>query len=151
MPILKINEFPSGSGSLSNDDLFLVMDNPGSSGVTKNISLNDIVTSSKSLSYLTTSSPIDGTIDDWDPESSVDIIRTSGINNARINGLVDTYGLDAVVIYNVGTTDQIILSHASGTSENQFLVPWLGDYILLPNGGFALAIRDKVDNKWRIT
>jgi hypothetical protein len=39
MPIKKINEFPSGSGSLTNDDVFLFMDNPSGSGITKQISL----------------------------------------------------------------------------------------------------------------
>jgi hypothetical protein len=39
MPIKKINEFPSGSGSLTNDDVFLFMDDPSGSGITKKISL----------------------------------------------------------------------------------------------------------------
>jgi hypothetical protein len=42
MPILRINEFPEGSGALSNDDVFLFMDDPSGSGITKKISLSDI-------------------------------------------------------------------------------------------------------------
>ena len=42
MPIQRINEFPEGSGSLSNDDVFLFMDDPSGSGVTKKISLSQI-------------------------------------------------------------------------------------------------------------
>lgn len=42
MPILRINEFPEGSGSLSTDDVFLFMDDPSGSGVTKKISLSEI-------------------------------------------------------------------------------------------------------------
>jgi hypothetical protein len=42
MPILRINEFPEGSGSLSNDDVFLFMDDPSGSGITKKISLSQI-------------------------------------------------------------------------------------------------------------
>lgn len=42
MPIKRINEFPEGSGSLSNDDVFLFMDDPSGSGITKKISLSDI-------------------------------------------------------------------------------------------------------------
>lgn len=42
MPILRINEFPEGSGSLSSDDVFLFMDDPSGSGVTKKISLSQI-------------------------------------------------------------------------------------------------------------
>jgi hypothetical protein len=43
MPIKRINEFPEGSGTLSGDDLFLVMDDPGGSSVTKSISLNNLI------------------------------------------------------------------------------------------------------------
>lgn len=205
MPIKRINQFPSGSGSLSGDDLFLVMDDPSGSGITKSVSLNDVVgvigsgvaisndgndkllTSDGSggingednltfngttlgvsgaiiatsglftqrldapLSYTTISPAISGTISDWNPGVANDIIRASGISNARINGLVDSYDTDAVLLYNVGTSGNITLTHASGTSNNQFLVPWLGDYVLSPNGGAALIVRDKVVNKWRIT
>lgn len=42
MTIKRINEFPEGSGSLSNDDVFLFMDDPSGSGVTKKISLSQI-------------------------------------------------------------------------------------------------------------
>jgi len=151
MPIKRINEFPAGSGSLSGDDLFLVMDNPDGSGITKSISLNDILASSSSLSQSTISPAISGIIDDWNPGTNSDIIRVSGVNGARINGLISSYESDAILLYNVGTSNNVILTHASGTSDNQFLVSWLNDYVLLPNGGAALIVRDKVDNKWRIT
>lgn len=39
---IKINQLPEGSGNLSLDDLFVFMDNPSSSGVTKKITLNQI-------------------------------------------------------------------------------------------------------------
>jgi hypothetical protein len=42
MPIKRINEFPEGSGSLTNDDVFLFMDDPSGSGITKKISLTEI-------------------------------------------------------------------------------------------------------------
>ena len=42
MSIKRINEFPEGSGSLSNDDIFLFMDDPSGSGITKKISLSQI-------------------------------------------------------------------------------------------------------------
>lgn len=103
------------------------------------------------LSYYTVSPAVSGTIDDWNPGSVADVIRASGIDNARINGLVDSYGADALLLYNVSTSGDITLTHASGTTNNQFLVPWLGDYVLSPNGGAALIVRDKTDNKWRIT
>lgn len=42
MSIKRINEFPEGSGSLSNDDIFLFMDSPSVSGITKKITLSEI-------------------------------------------------------------------------------------------------------------
>jgi hypothetical protein len=42
MSIKRINQFPEGSGSLSNDDIFLFMDNPSNGGTTKKISLSQI-------------------------------------------------------------------------------------------------------------
>jgi hypothetical protein len=103
------------------------------------------------LSYYTVSPAVSGTVNDWNPGAVADVVRASGISSARINGLVDNYGADAVLLYNVGSSGDITLTHASGTTNNQFLVPWLGDYVLSPNGGAALIVRDKVDNKWRIT
>lgn len=42
MGIKRINEFPEGSGLLSSDDVFIFMDNPSGSGVTKKISLSEL-------------------------------------------------------------------------------------------------------------
>lgn len=42
MSIKRINEFPTGSGSLSSDDIFLFMDSPSVSGVTKKITLSQL-------------------------------------------------------------------------------------------------------------
>lgn len=43
MGIQRFYQFPEGSGSLSGDDVFLFMDNPSSSGVTKKIALSDLI------------------------------------------------------------------------------------------------------------
>lgn len=40
--IKKLNELPDGSGTLTNDDILLFMDDPSGSGVTKKISLSEI-------------------------------------------------------------------------------------------------------------
>lgn len=42
MSIKRIKDLPEGSGSLTNDDLFVFMDNPSGNGVTKKISLNQL-------------------------------------------------------------------------------------------------------------
>ena len=42
MPVYRINQFPEGSGSLSSDDVFIFMDDPSGSGITKKITLSQI-------------------------------------------------------------------------------------------------------------
>ena len=42
MPIKRLDEFPTGSGSLTNDYLFLFMDDPSGGRITKKISLNEL-------------------------------------------------------------------------------------------------------------
>lgn len=42
MTIKRLNDFPEGSGSLSSDDVFIFMDDPSGSGITKKISLSAI-------------------------------------------------------------------------------------------------------------
>lgn len=43
MAIKRINQFPSGSGAITGDDLFLMMDDPSGSGITKSISLDNLI------------------------------------------------------------------------------------------------------------
>jgi hypothetical protein len=43
MSIKTIKEFDSGESTLSGDDLFLIMDDPSGSAVTKNVSLNNLL------------------------------------------------------------------------------------------------------------
>jgi hypothetical protein len=42
MVIIRLNELPEGGGSLSNDDVFLFMDDPSNGRTTKKISLSQI-------------------------------------------------------------------------------------------------------------
>lgn len=43
MSVKRIKDLPEGSGSLSNDDIFIFMDNPSGSGITKKIALSQII------------------------------------------------------------------------------------------------------------
>ncbi len=42
MGIIRANQLPDGSGNLTNDDVFVFMDDPSGSGITKKISLSQI-------------------------------------------------------------------------------------------------------------
>lgn len=41
--IKRLKDFPEGSGSLTSDDVFIFMDNPSGSGITKKIALSQII------------------------------------------------------------------------------------------------------------
>lgn len=43
MSIKKFNEFPDGSGNLSNDDILLFMDDPSNNKITKKINLDQLI------------------------------------------------------------------------------------------------------------
>ena len=42
MTIKRISDFPEGSGSLTSDDIFLIMDDPSGSATTKKVSLSTL-------------------------------------------------------------------------------------------------------------
>lgn len=69
MGIVRINQLPEGSGSLSHDDVFLFMDDPSGSGVTKKISLNQISSSLGAISLPSSGLSITKT-GDWSPINS---------------------------------------------------------------------------------
>ena len=42
MAVTRLSQLPEGSGNLTNDDIFIFMDDPSGSGITKKISLSEI-------------------------------------------------------------------------------------------------------------
>jgi hypothetical protein len=56
MVIKRFNEFPEGSGSLTNDDIFLFMDSPSGLEVTKKVSLNQMSLAMGSVTSVNTPS-----------------------------------------------------------------------------------------------
>lgn len=92
MPIKRINEFPEGSGSLTNDDMFLFMDDPSASGVTKKISLAEL------------SAAIGG--GGSVPDGNFDVINLSTTADPEI--LQGSIGWDAAEgTVDIGLTDQV--------------------------------------------
>jgi hypothetical protein len=95
---------------------------------------------------------VDGSVNNYNPGTTADTVRVSGVNNALLTGLSYTdYPNDAGLFINVGSNN-ITLKHlnASSDASNRFSVPWAGDYVLSPSGGAALLVRDKTDNFWRV-
>jgi len=81
MPIYRINQFPEASGSLSSDDLFLFMDDPSGSGVTKKASLDEIssVIGGGNISGYFNTSLVAG--------SGINFVYNSGNNTLTINAI----------------------------------------------------------------
>jgi hypothetical protein len=73
MPILRIDQFPDGSGAVSNDDLILFLDNPSGSSTTKYMKISDMA----GATYKHYGSFYDTTI-----QTNVNV---SGINTIKIN------------------------------------------------------------------
>ena len=103
--IVKLNELPDGSGNLSNDDIFLFMDNPSGSGTTKKISFSDI------------SSNIAATIVDSAPVKN--IVAGSNITVSSVSGTytVASTGGSSITVANSGD-NRILTSTGSSTGIN---------------------------------
>jgi len=146
MGVVRINELPEGSGSVTNDDLFVFMDDPSGSAITKKVSL----TSLNSLTEVSISAT--GTINNWNP-SLADVIFASG--SGIITGLDSSYSKDVLLLYNIGASSSgnITLKHSNTGSleDNRFLCPYNLDYVLEPENNSVLILRDKINNKWRIS
>ena len=129
--IVRLNELPEGSGSLSNDDIFVFMDDPSGSGITKQISLSQIATtigssnSGESLSLVTnvfneTGSPI--------PKMTAVYINGGQgdqptISLAQANSestSSKTYGLTAETISNMSAGKVIVFGSLTGLDTDQF-------------------------------
>lgn len=79
MAIFRLNELPEGSGSLSNDDIFLFMDDPSGNSITKKISLDQIATAIGGVDF---GSYFNTTISTG---SGINFEYSSGNNNLTIN------------------------------------------------------------------
>lgn len=73
MPILRIDEFPSGSGSITNEDLLLFLDDPNGLSITKHMRISDITSAPNKYygAFYDTTTQINTTI--------------SGVNTVTIN------------------------------------------------------------------
>lgn len=95
---------------------------------------------------------VNGSGNNYNPGTTADTVRISGINNAVLTGLsYSNYNVDAGLFINVGTGN-ITLKHnnSSSNATDRFLIPWAGDYVAAPSGGAFLVVRDKTNDIWRI-
>lgn len=79
MGIVRVNQLPEGSGSLTNDDIFLFMDDPASGGITKKISLSEIANA-------ISSSGTTGSVQDIIAGTGISINSSSGIYTITSTG-----------------------------------------------------------------
>jgi hypothetical protein len=121
MSIKKINQLPDGSGNLSNDDLFIFMDNPSGSGVTKKISLSQLISAlgGGSETTIVNVSGLQSALDGKQPSgnyaasshthtssnitdfnSSVSGLLPSGLVRSNTSGIIGASGINNVVQIN---------------------------------------------------
>ena len=100
MSIKRINQFPDGSGNLTNDDLFLFMDDPSGSGITKKISLSQIAA--------TIGGGISNIVEDSTPQlgGNLDLNNSNitGTGNININGSGSFYEIS----FNTSVNDPVL-------------------------------------------
>lgn len=97
MSIKRINEFPEGSGSLTNDDIFLFMDDPSGSSITKKISLSEI---SDAIGIVATS----GSVSNILGSGNITVVDSAGTFTISSSGLIksDPVGISgATAILNI--------------------------------------------------
>lgn len=125
MGIKRINQFPDGSGSLSSDDVFLFMDDPSGSGITKKISLSQI------------SSAIGGGGGSSFQISTIDL-HNGGVQNAQVLQFDNTSYQSVITgpTPSSGNTAQRMIiqgQKAQGNGEGGDVYLWGGDSDI--NGG----------------
>jgi len=145
MTIKRIKDFNQlPSSGVTSDDILLIMDDPSGSSITKKVLVKDLYTLAQV--FVNTS----GTINNWNPTYS-DVVFVSG--QATITGLDASYNGDALIVSNIGDAGDITISHANSGSleDNRFICPDYTNFTLSAKNNSILIVRDKINNKWRIT
>ena len=107
MSIKRINQLPDGSGNLSNDDLFIFMDNPSGSGVTKKISLSQL------SNAIGGGDGISNIVEDSTPQlgGNLDLNNSNitGTGNININGnITSASGSLSRLSFNTSVNDPVL-------------------------------------------
>jgi hypothetical protein len=107
MSIKRLKDFPDGSGSLTSDDIFLFMDDPTTSGITKKISLSEL------------SSSIGGGISNIVEDTTPQLGGNLDLNNNNIigTGNIDINGSGDFTYLSVNNSS-VSLSGHTHTSSN---------------------------------
>lgn len=115
MGIQRFHEFPANSGSLTNDDILLFMDNPGNSGITKKISITELSTAIGSGG------------------SSVNNPADNRILTSNASGTIDAE--QYFVFNNVAKTTNITSPTTDGDTGPWYILSSYGDSGTLAKGG----------------
>lgn len=148
MPIKRINQFVSGSGTLTGDDIFLMMDDPDGSAVTKQVSLNQIIESSNAvisdISVVNNSGePVDNVItltqseyDNIVPQSGVIYLISDAAPVVRSD--ISVVSNSGTVVDNVIILDQSTYNNIAPQSGVVYMISedtFQGDGVLIDGSG----------------
>lgn len=104
--IKRLKDFPEGSGSLTSDDVFIFMDNPSGSGITKKIALSQIISAMGG-------GGISNIVEDSTPQlgGSLDLNdhNITGNGNINISGnMASTSGSLSKLSFNTSISDPVL-------------------------------------------
>lgn len=91
MAVKTIDGFPDGSGSLTNDDIFIFMDDPSGESVTKKVSLSDLSAAIETLTSISINANVLTYTDENGNSTNIDLsLYLDDTNLARlVNGSID--------------------------------------------------------------
>ena len=137
MSIKRLNEFPEGSGLLSNDDVFIFMDDPNGSGITNKVSLKYL----KKPVTLFYSGIFPSTMHDLDHQDAENIIFDLGKNSnvtsyLSLTGMKKGYNGQRITLINATTHSGITNPYQNGAQKDIFLYNQLFGSGSLPDNRF---------------
>lgn len=120
MSIKRLNEFPEGSGLLSNDDVFIFMDDPNGSGITNKVSLKYL---KKPITLFYMSGIFPSTMHDLDHQDAENIIfdlrNNSNVTSyLSLTGMKKGYNGQRITLINATTHSGINNPGISGKNIN---------------------------------
>ncbi len=119
----------------------------------------DVITPTRDNSGIVTPPALATNVHDYDPTANGPLIlaqnifrlETDGSGSKRVTGIDVRQALDTQWIVNVGSAQNIVLTHQDVRSRaiNRFITPTGADYVLRPNEA-AFIWHDDETNRWRI-
>ena len=146
MADVKISALPSGTAATG----AIVPATNAAGTTTEKVTIGGIVDLART-NTVTSPAEITANTNNYEPGAG-DIFRLTADGAYNLTGVVARASGEALLLINIGATNDITIKHASAdsTDVNRILVPWEGDYVLSAKGGAALLVYDDTTDRWRV-